>query len=613
MVSLWENGLNGILGDEMGLGKTLQCISFIAYLTEKKVPGPFLIVGPLSTIQNWVNEFKKFAPSLNVLLYHGTAEEREALRIRHGFHSRNKDQKSLPIVVTSFEITMRDRKHFQNTNWKYIILDEGHRIKNLNCRLIQELKSYNSVNRLLLTGTPLQNNLSELWSLLNFLMPEIFDNLDNFQKWFDFDNDIGDDEGDKRFLAKEMESQLLRKLHGILKPFLLRRLKTDVEEYNLPHKKEIALYTKLTPRQEELYTATVKRDIELLINGPPDKSRSASTSPTESPTNGPRAKRRRSSVNYKEVSDREFFKNTENGPAEVEFINAIPDEPETPKSNRRLSQTNIKLNNIVMQLRKICNHPYLLEYPLTDSLEYRVDQELISSCGKFMLLDRLLPALKAGGHRVLIFSQMTAMLDILQDYCTYRGFNYCRLDGSTSQVDRQEQIESFNTDDDYFVFLLSTRAGGLGINLVSADTVIIYDSDWNPQVDLQAMDRCHRIGQTKPVNVYRLITRHSVENQLLHRAQAKRKLEKLVVHKGSFKGVDKAGVVLDMTDIRRLLDEKEQMEVWTDGEQVISDTLLAQIMDRSKPEDTTTQNGAAGNSVFELLGTEGGDITAVTE
>eukprot|EP00124_Ichthyophonus_hoferi_P004274 Ihof_evm1s451 gene=Ihof_evmTU1s451 len=558
IASLYENGLNGILGDEMGLGKTLQCISFIAYLTARKVPGPFLVVAPLSTLQNWVNEFKRFTPSLRVLLYHGSPTERTALRNKHGLNGATgskPDMKKFPIVVTSFEICMRDRKALQYLSWKYIFVDEGHRIKNLNCRLIRELKQYRSVNRLLLTGTPLQNNLSELWSLLNFLMPEIFDSLNNFQKWFDFDNDIGDNEGDKRFLEKETQDHLLRKLHGILKPFLLRRLKTDVE-YRLPHKKEIALYTKLTPTQERLYKASLERDFAFIMDGD-----STGSSTINTPIQSPPSKRRRRSVNYKEVEEKDDFYTIDGEPSEPETING-PSSLSTPPPTapRHLSQYNVNVKNILMLLRKVCNHPYLLEYPLTDSLQYRVDEDIINSCGKLLLLDRMLPALKAQGHRVLIFSQMVSMLDILHDYLHYKGYGFCRFDGSTAQVDRQEQIDEFNNNSENFVFLLSTRSGGLGINLVSADTVIIYDSDWNPQVDLQAMDRCHRIGQTKPVIVYRLITQHTVEDRMMKIAQAKRKLEKLVVHKGSFKGKDQKGVSLSMQDIKQLLDEKEQME-----------------------------------------------------
>jgi len=232
LVSLYENGLNGILADEMGLGKTVQCIALFAHLISMGVPGPFLVVGPLSTVGNWVREVKKWCPDVGVILYHGTKEERDSIRAKQ-LHPKN--VKKNPIVVTSYEITMRDRKYLQRFKWKYIVVDEGHRLKNVNCKLISELKTYSSANRLLLTGTPLQNKLSELWSMLNFLLPDIFDDLDSFQQWFDF-SDIGEKEGRGKVVAQEVENGIVSKLHEILRPFLLRRIKTEVE-LDLPPKK----------------------------------------------------------------------------------------------------------------------------------------------------------------------------------------------------------------------------------------------------------------------------------------------------------------------------------------------------------------------------------------
>ncbi|KNC76001.1 hypothetical protein SARC_11486 [Sphaeroforma arctica JP610] len=291
---------------------------------------------------------------------------------------------------------------------------------------------------------------------------------------------------------------------------------------------------------------------------------------------------------YKELTDTEFFKNvTGDGLGNDGYIAPVDAEslvePVLGQDNR---VTNIKMNNVVMQLRKVVNHPYLLDYPLTDQGEFRIDEDLVRSCGKLMMLDRLLPALKKRGHRVLIFSQMTSMLDILQDYCYLRDIQYSRLDGSTSQEEREAEIKAFRNDENRSVFLLSTRAGGLGINLVSADTVIIYDSDWNPQVDLQAMDRAHRIGQTKPVLVYRLVTNATIEERVFDKAQTKRRLEKLVVHKDKFKGVIANGEAtkgaLTMDDILRVLNEKDRVQVCDDPLGVVSDADLEKWLDRSE-------------------------------
>ncbi|KAJ2150772.1 putative ATPase, partial [Coemansia sp. RSA 637] len=249
LASLYENGLNGILADEMGLGKTLQTIAFLAYLRERQVWGPFLVLCPLSTLANWASEFYRFAPQTPVLMYHGTPDERRTLRRKH---LRTLDR-NFPIVITTYEISMRDKQALQRFAWKFIIVDEGHRIKNMNCKLIRDLKSYQSTNRLLLSGTPLQNSLSELWSLLNFLLPDIFDDLDSFQAWFDFD-DIADASGQSRIISQETSGSVVSKLHSILQPFLLRRLKSDVEKH-LPPKREYLIACPMAPLQFEYYQA----------------------------------------------------------------------------------------------------------------------------------------------------------------------------------------------------------------------------------------------------------------------------------------------------------------------------------------------------------------------
>ena len=248
--SLWMNGLCGILADEMGLGKTVQAISMIAFFKEHNISGPFLVAAPLSTVRNWIEEFRRWAPRVETVLYHGSKDEREKLR-RRRMRMQDQGKFEFPVVVTSYEIVMNDKKFLANYQWRYIVVDEGHRLKNMNCRLIKELMSYNSANRLLLTGTPLQNNIAELWSLLHFLLPEVFNDLDSFERWFDFSS-VLDDRHDETGKTSKRKNNLVSTMHAILKPFLLRRVKTDVES-SLPKKREYILYAPLTAEQKDLY------------------------------------------------------------------------------------------------------------------------------------------------------------------------------------------------------------------------------------------------------------------------------------------------------------------------------------------------------------------------
>lgn len=420
LLSLWENGLSGILADEMGLGKTIQIISLIAHLRHSNTSGPFLIAAPLATIPNWVNEFHKWLPSCPVIMYHGSKAEREQLRRKYMAFSNQKNM-DFPVVITSFEICMIDRSHLERYTWQYLILDEGHRIKNRNCRLVRELKSIRSVSRLLLTGTPIQNTLEELWSLLNFCCPAVFDDLQVFQSWFGFKN-IGHDTQVDDIIGKEQQERIVYKLHEILRPFLLRRMKKDVL-LNMPPKKEIVIYCPMTTLQKAFYTRVLDGSIR----------------------------------------DTLVSMNIENG-------------------------KDVSLQNMQMNLRKVCNHPFLFGEPRDDDGIYLGTKDpriLITASGKFRLLERMLPLLKQNGHKVLIFSQMTELLNILEDYINVKGYQYCRLDGSTKVIDRQKGIDKFNKDPNVFLFLLSTRAGGLGINLTAADTCILFDSDFNPHQDSQ--------------------------------------------------------------------------------------------------------------------------------
>ncbi|KAK9468494.1 P-loop containing nucleoside triphosphate hydrolase protein [Lipomyces arxii] len=613
----------------MGLGKTLQTIAFLAFLREKSSFGPFLVVAPLSTLNNWINEIGRFAPSIPKLLYHGTPEERAEMR--QNFLFKKIDSK-FPIVVTSYNIIMNDQQFLRKLQWKYIIIDEGHRIKNMNCRLIKELKSYDSANRLLLTGTPLQNNLAELWSLLNFLLPDIFHDLELFQSWFDF-SALQKQNGTQEIIDEENKHHLLSNLHAILKPFLLRRLKSDVE-LSLPPKREYILYAPLTKVQQEYYRHLIAHDIKdyllekiMAMNGTKPKSRQSrpKRAAVQSINDQNRRYKRRAVTKtrpvYKEESDDEYFDRVFNTPEDLidTAVTIEEDEEETERLNSALKATkavkNKKLQNLIMQLRLACNSPHLFYAPWDDPHSNIQDpnESIVNDSGKMLLLDRLIPELFKGGHKVLIFSQFRSMLDIIQDWAELlRGWKVCRLDGRVSQEDRKDQIDQFNEDPKYKLFLLSTRAGGLGINLTSADTVILFDSDWNPQQDLQAMDRAHRIGQTKPVIVYRLATMNTVEQTMLEKADTKRQLEKLVIQKGKFKSLIGTGKGAHEDDLERLLlgeDGLEKFLVKERGDEILTDKELEVLLDRSPEAYEHAKDGQGfDNNTFKVV-----DTAAMTE
>jgi len=522
LISLWQNGLNGILADQMGLGKTIQTIGFLAHLKGKGMHGPYMIIAPLSTLSNWVNEISRFVPSVTSIIYHGDKVARAEIRRKFMPKTAGPD---FPIIVTSFEVAMLDARFLAHYQWKYVVVDEGHRLKNSKCKLFREMKRIPMANKLLLTGTPLQNNLAELWSLLNFILPDIFSSHQEFESWFDF-SAKGSEEPEET--EEKRRVHVVSKLHAILRPFLLRRMKEDVEQM-LPRKKEIIIYANMTEVQKRIQDHLVEKSFDVYLN---------------------------------EESDIVL----------------------------RKPGIKAKLNSLCIQLRKNCAHPDLLEAAFGTTSLYPPVNKLLEQCGKFQLLDRLLTSLLARKHKVLIFSQWTKVLDILEYYLDSKGLGVCRIDGSVNLEERRRQIAEFNdVNSSLNVFILSTRAGGLGINLTSADTCILYDSDWNPQMDLQAMDRCHRIGQTRPVHVYRLATSHSVEERIIKRAFGKLKLEHVVIGKGQFEQERAKPNVLAEGELLALLrdeqDEEDRM-IQTD----ISDEDLLKLMDRS---DLSGPPGAA--------------------
>ncbi|CAG8095696.1 unnamed protein product [Penicillium salamii] len=656
--SLWMNGLCGILADEMGLGKTVQAISMIAFLKEKNVKGPFLIAAPLSTVSNWVDEFARWTPGINTVLYHGSKTERAAIR-RKSMKMKDQGSMDFPVVCTSYEICMNDRKFLGQYEWRYIVVvrmllcipspclcmvltdlqDEGHRLKNMNCKLIKELLTYKSANRLLITGTPLQNNISELWSLLHFLLPNVFNDLNSFEGWFDFSSVL--DTNNQAERVEKRKRNLVTSMHAILKPFLLRRLKTDVE-HSLPKKREYILYAPLTAEQKDLYREIINgtgrqylegKALERLESKSASSSRSLSvkrkrsdsdestpvqsTGASKASTPGSHAdssKRRRRSTRqatYQDQSDGEFdehLRKLELGIQEDEEPEREPSETELGEQERaknlKLAKKEIaqkKMQNPVLQARLACNSPHNFYWPWMDESD-APDETLVSASGKMLLLDRLVSCLLEKGHKILIFSQFKTQLDIIEEYATnLRSWECCRIDGAIAQSDRRDQIKDFNTKKSHKIFLLSTRAGGQGINLVAADTVILFDSDWNPQQDLQAQDRAHRIGQTRPVIIYRLATKGTVEQTLLEKADSKRRLERLVIQKGKFRSLlDPGAASQDVDELRKVLGENEfeRFEVGNDPTSVLSNEDLDILTDRSeeaysRAEKGLDRNGAA--------------------
>uniref|UniRef100_A0A8C2TBU6 Chromodomain helicase DNA binding protein 5 n=1 Tax=Coturnix japonica TaxID=93934 RepID=A0A8C2TBU6_COTJA len=529
----WAQGTDTILADEMGLGKTVQTIVFLYSLyKEGHSKGPYLVSAPLSTIINWEREFEMWAPDFYVVTYTGDKESRSVIRenefsfednaIRSGkkvFRMKKEAQIKFHVLLTSYELITIDQAVLGSIEWACLVVDEAHRLKNNQSKFFRVLNSYKIDYKLLLTGTPLQNNLEELFHLLNFLTPERFNNLEGFLEEF----------------ADISKEDQIKKLHDLLGPHMLRRLKADVFK-NMPSKTELIVRVELSQMQKKYYKFILTRNFEAL--------------------------------------------NSKGGGNQVSLL------------------------NIMMDLKKCCNHPYLfpvaaVEAPVLPNGSYD-GNSLVKSSGKLMLLQKMLKKLRDGGHRVLIFSQMTKMLDLLEDFLEYEGYKYERIDGGITGGLRQEAIDRFNAPGaQQFCFLLSTRAGGLGINLATADTVIIYDSDWNPHNDIQAFSRAHRIGQNKKVMIYRFVTRASVEERITQVAKRKMMLTHLVVRPGLG---SKSGSMTkqELDDILKFgteelfKDDVEGDNKDVDDSSVIhyDDAAISKLLDRNQDatDDTELQN-----------------------
>ncbi|XWS42985.1 hypothetical protein CRYUN_Cryun16bG0061300 [Craigia yunnanensis] len=684
LVTMYEKRLNGILADEMGLGKTIMTIALLAHLAcEKGIWGPHLIVVPTSVMLNWETEFLRWCPAFKILTYFGTAKERKFKR--QGWLKPN----SFHVCITTYRLVIQDSKVFKRKKWKYLILDEAHLIKNWKSQRWQTLLNFNSKRRILLTGTPLQNDLMELWSLMHFLMPHIFQSHQEFKDWFS--NPIsGMIEGQER-----VNKEVVDRLHTVLRPFILRRLKRDVEK-QLPMKHEHVRHCRLSRRQRNLYEdfiassetqATIASanffgmisvimqlrkvcnhpdlfegrpivssfdmggiNIQLsssicsIISPGPFSTvdlknlgilftdidfsmtswESDEVEPLATPTSlieehadhdnleeiGPFSKHQKNlhGTNiFEEIRKtlrEERLREAKQRAASIAWWNSLRCRKKPVYSRTLRELLSVKHPAFDIHHQKADNQSYLYSSRLAEIVlspderfqtmihlvesfmfaipaarapipacwcgktgtsvflhptyiekcaetllplltpirpaivrrqVYFPDKRLIQfDCGKLQELDVLLRRLKSEGHRALIFTQMTKMLDILEAFINLYGYTYMRLDGSTQPEERQTLMQRFNTNPKIFLFILSTRSGGVGINLVGADTVIFYDSDWNPAMDQQAQDRCHRIGQTREVHIYRLISENTIEGNILKKANQKRALDNLVIQSGGY-------------------------------------------------------------------------------
>ncbi|XP_031145676.1 chromodomain-helicase-DNA-binding protein 3 isoform X5 [Sander lucioperca] len=534
----WAQGTDTILADEMGLGKTIQTIVFLYSLfKEGHTKGPFLVSAPLSTIINWEREFEMWAPDFYVVTYTGDKDSRAIIRenefsfddtaVKGGkkaFKLRREAPIKFHVLLTSYELVTIDQTALKSIDWACLVVDEAHRLKNNQSKFFRRLNDYKIDHKLLLTGTPLQNNLEELFHLLNFLTPNRFNNLEGFLEEF----------------ADISKEDQIKKLHDLLGPHMLRRLKADVFK-NMPSKTELIVRVELSPMQKKYYKLILTKNFEAL--------------------------------------------NSKGGGNQVSLL------------------------NIMMDLKKCCNHPYLfpvasMEAQKTPTGAYE-GSALTKASGKLTLLQKMLSKLKEQGHRVLVFSQMTKMLDLLEDFLDHEGYKYERIDGGVTGALRQEAIDRFNAPGAcQFCFLLSTRAGGLGINLATADTVVIFDSDWNPHNDIQAFSRAHRIGQANKVMIYRFVTRASVEERITQVAKRKMMLTHLVVRPGLG---SKAGSMSkqELDDILKFgteelfKDEVERMKnssgdkVEDEGSVIHYDSVaIERLLDRSQDatDDSDVQN-----------------------
>ena len=515
----WLSGKNVILADEMGLGKTVQTVAWLNWLRHaQSQQGPFLVVIPLSTMPAWADTFDKWAPDVNYVQYHGNRTARDIIQQFELLIDQDPRRPKFHVIITTYELANKESDFLNLIKWQAMVIDEAHRLKNRESKLYEALAKFNVGSKLLLTGTPLQNNLSELSALMDFIAPGAVE--------IDETIDIQD---------REAATEKLANVNATMRRYMLRRTKKMVMT-DLPPLNERALRVVLSDTQVKLATNIVERNYSALNAG----------------ASGPKQ----------------------------------------------------SLLNIMMELKKCCNHPFLFpnqKEMLTASCQSRDEylRMLISTSCKMILLDQLLAKLKREGHRVLIFTQMVKMLDILGEYLRMRSYRYQRLDGTVPAPARARAMEHFQApDSDDFCFILSTRAGGLGLNLMSADTVIIFDSDWNPQADIQAISRSHRMGQKRPVNAYRFVAQDTVEEKIQERARNKRILEYITIQYGygdnekkeKEKQLHKAGVVTgeptNSADLSKILMQGSMaMFQQSDNQKKLEELDIDQILANAEVHD----------------------------
>ncbi|KAI5171117.1 chromatin-remodeling ATPase INO80 [Nematocida sp. LUAm3] len=555
LISLYDQGINGMLADEMGLGKTVQAISFLAHLAKNEGNwGPFLVITPASTLHNWEQEFSKFVSGFKILSYWGGVKERKLQRTHWQQRKLQKEDSPFHVVITSYQLAVTDEKFLNRIKWQYMILDEAQAIKSSSSTRWKTLLSFKARSRLLLTGTPIQNTLQELWALLHFIMPTLFDSHGEFSEWFKIED------GDSITEAA--------RLRMVLQPFMLRREKKDVAD-ELGQKIEKTIICELTPKQKRLYEGIRMRApmASFLENTLPEEIEGVEglmnlVMQFRKVCNHPDLFEKKETVSGWQVPKNEIyiplplaetiFYSEKRAPKRL-----CIEEKETPcifldRPAKRIKVDPYLSESIIEKLETAliprCIPP---SQRIVSSLSFPVETKtpleekflighmpkiyvesvdrFVSESGKLLVLDKLLPKLKEEEHRVLIYFQMTRMMDLFEEYLTVRNYTYQRLDGSSKISERKEAVQKWQSDPSIFIFILSTRAGGLGINLTAADTVIFYDNDWNPTADQQAMDRAHRLGQTKEVTVYRLITKDTIEEKIMEKAGIKGEIQRMVI------------------------------------------------------------------------------------
>uniref|UniRef100_A0A8C7UT64 DNA helicase n=1 Tax=Oncorhynchus mykiss TaxID=8022 RepID=A0A8C7UT64_ONCMY len=483
---LHQNNLSGILADEMGLGKTIQAISFLASLYQEGNKGPHLLTVPASTLDNWVRELNLWCPRLKVLVYYGSVEDRKYLR--YDILNRQVDYN---IIISTYALTTsndNDRSLFRKLKLEYAVFDEGHMLKNMSSLRYRHLMAINAKYRLLLTGTPVQNNLLELMSLLNFIMPDMFSSstMSSF---------ISCQKSSEEQSSFEMERISHAKL--IMKPFILRRVKSEVLK-QLPAKEEKVEFCAMSDQQQQLYNALMQK--------------------LKGSTNGEKRELTNVMMQLRKMANHPLLHREHYTTTKLAAMSQLMlKEPTHCEADPALIKEDMEVMTD-FELHRLC-----LQYPSIQ--DYQLNTDMLLDSGKLSLLTQLLASLKNKGDRVVLFSQFTKMLDILEVFLKHLKHHYIRLDGSTPMSDRIVLIDQYNTELDIFVFLMSTKAGGLGINLTSANVVILHDIDCNPYNDKQAEDRCHRVGQTRTVKVIKLISKDSIEDGMLRIGQKKLKLE----------------------------------------------------------------------------------------